>query len=145
MIKIPLASAEKKAAIEELVKLAFNSGKIADSVRALKDVMERESLMSTGIGKGIAIPHAKTGGVKDLTLALGICPDGIDFDSLDGEVSKIFFFVLSPPDRSGPHIQLLANISTLLKSEEVRNAMIQAGSEDDIYSVIKKRERNTGI
>ena len=139
-VRIPLLSRTKEEIIEELLDLLVKSGKVDDPPLALRDVLAREALMSTGIGKGIAVPHGKSTGVKELALSVGIVPDGIDFDSLDGEPSRIFFFLLSPPDVSGPHVKILARISGLLRHESVRDDFLGAPAPGEVLRVIKREE-----
>jgi PTS system nitrogen regulatory IIA component len=97
--------------------------------------MERERKMSTGIQHGVAIPHAKTKAVKNLVACIGLKKEGVDFASLDGEPSRIFIMTLSPVDRVGPHVQFLAEISMVIKTEEAREHLLQAKSAQEVLSV----------
>lgn len=127
----------KFQAIEELLDALNNNERLIDRDVALKDVLDREGYLSTGLENGLAIPHAKTDGVKQLEISFGICPKGLDFESLDGKPAKLIFLVLSPRDTSGPHIQTLATISRNLKSQELRNKLEMADSEQKIAQIIK--------
>lgn len=117
VIKVPLVSTTKPEVIRELVELLRDAGKISDMEQVYDALMKRESLGSTGLEQGIAVPHAKTTAVNSLTVALGISPKGIDFQAIDGDPSKLFFLLLAPPDQSGPHIEALADIARITKSQ----------------------------
>ena len=119
---------------------AVDESKITDRQKVLEAVLQREEIMSTGIGHGIAIPHGKSEFVKELGGVLGIKRDGVDFDSLDGRPTFIFFLLVSPMDVSGPHIKALARISRLLKGEEFRKRLIGVGSRDEAIAILKEEE-----
>jgi len=117
VVKVPLVSTTKPEVIRELVEVLRDAGKISDVDLVYDALMERESLGSTGLEQGIAVPHAKTPAVNSLTVAVGISPKGIDFQALDGEPSKLFFLLVAPPGQSGPHIEALADIARITKSQ----------------------------
>ena len=117
VIKVPLVSTTKPSVIRELVEVLRDAGKISDMEQVYDALMKRESLGSTGLEQGIAVPHAKTTAVNSLTVALGISPRGVDFQAIDGDPSKLFFLLLAPPDQSGPHIEALADIARITKSQ----------------------------
>ena len=108
VICMNLESESKDDVIEELLDLLMASGKVSDRDQALAAIKDRESKMSTGIQHGVAIPHGKCAAVTELAACIGLKPEGIDFDALDGEPSSIFIMTLSPTDRTGPHVQFLA-------------------------------------
>ncbi|TET24679.1 MAG: PTS sugar transporter subunit IIA, partial [Candidatus Cloacimonadota bacterium] len=116
VVKVPLTADNKPAVIRELVQILKDSGKIDDFDHVLEAIHKREEMGSTGLERGIAVPHAKTGAVKSLTVAIGISPEGIDFGSLDSKPSQLFFLMLAPPNQSGPHIEALAEIAKLSRS-----------------------------
>lgn len=104
------------------------------SVESLQQLLEeREELGSTGIGDGIAIPHAKLSGLSGLTATFGRSLEGVDFQSLDGKPAYLFFALFAPTDSAGTHLKALARISRLLKSGELRRALLDAGSAEEIY------------
>ena len=117
VVKVPLVSTTKPEVIRELVEVLRDAGKISDVDLVYDALMKRESLGSTGLEQGIAVPHAKTQAVNSLTVAVGISPKGIDFQALDGEPSKLFFLLVAPPGQSGPHIEALADIARITKSQ----------------------------
>lgn len=136
-----LRGTTKREIIEELVNAIEVGDQISDRSRVLESVLQRESIMSTGIGHGIAIPHGKSEAVKKLSGVLGLKREGVDFESLDGQSAYIFFLLVSPVDVSGPHIKALARISRLLKGEEFRKALLQAQSSEEVLSVIAEEEK----
>ncbi len=144
-IKVGLEGENKGEIIEELVNLLESDEKAFDSEGVLQAVMEREKIMSTGIGNGIAIPHGKSEHVSDLVAAMGIRSSGAAFDSLDGEPVFIFFLLVSPPDTSGPHIRALARISRLLKNTEFRKTLISAQTAKEVREIIAKEEAKYSV
>ncbi len=138
-IKIDLQGSTKFQIIEELITLLDKNEALSDARLALQDVLAREGYLSTGLESGLAIPHAKTDGVKGMTIALGIKKDGVDFESLDGKPANLIFLVLSPRTTSGPHIQTLAIISRSLKEQKTRESLLQSGSVQEIFDIINHR------
>lgn len=124
--------------IEELIDKLHQNDLIIDRDLALKDVIAREGYLSTGLENGLAIPHAKTDGVRQLVIAFGLKKNGLDFETLDGKPAHLIFLVLSPRDTAGPHIQALATISRNLKEKKIREALLKAGSEMRISEIFKK-------
>ncbi|MDR1047740.1 MAG: cation:proton antiporter [Treponema sp.] len=122
----------KEEVITEMVDLLDRWEKLTNREQALEDVLSREKMMSTGMQHGIALPHGKTDGVAEICAAVGISREGVDFDSIDGEKSKIFIMVLSPRMSSGPHVQFLANVSSILKDEEIREKLVAADTRDEV-------------
>ncbi|MDR0602497.1 MAG: cation:proton antiporter [Treponema sp.] len=133
-----LAGNTKEEIIAELVDLLDRGGKLGDRNMVLEDVMRREKTMSTGMEHGIALPHAKTDGVNDIAVAVGIKKTGVDFDALDGEKSRLFVLTVSPKKTSGPHVQFLAAVAALLKDEETREEMMGASSRDEVMFLLRK-------
>jgi len=139
-VKVPIVSKDKESAITELIDLLASSGHLLDRNSVLEAVMIREQTRSTGIGSGIAIPHGKCAGVKELVMAIGIISDPIDFDSIDHKPVSIIVLLVSPMDRTGPHIQALARISRLLLDEELKAKMEKATSAAQVYELISAKE-----
>ena len=135
-ILLGLNGSTKGDVIDELLDFMVETGKISDRKAAYKAVSEREKKMSTGMHHGIAIPHGKTDTVNSLVAVIGVKKEGIDFDALDKELSRIFVMTVSPANRAGPHIQFLAEISRLLNEEAVRDRIVAAESVEDIYNVV---------
>lgn len=135
VVKINLESTSKDDVIKELLSIMKDNNLIDDVALAYNDIMDREAKMSTGIQHGVAIPHAKTKAVNKLTACIGIKKEGLDFNSLDGEPSNIFIMTLSPSDHIGPHVQFLAAISRVIKTEEARSSILNSKNEEELLSV----------
>jgi nitrogen PTS system EIIA component len=111
------------------------------SIRAVFDVLsERERLASTGIGSGVAIPHGRISVLDRLQAALAIAPDGIPFDAIDGSPVRIVVGVLAPQHHTGDHLRVLARVSRLLRSREVREKLLEAASAHDAYEIIARAD-----
>jgi len=133
-----LKSLTKNDVINELLDLLVGAGKISDKDAALAAVLDREQKMSTGMKHGIAIPHGKSSCVDDLVACIGVSDNPVEFDSLDGEPCRIFIMTLSPVEKTGPHLQFLAEVSQLFKSAEKREEIINADSAQTIIRVLSE-------
>lgn len=136
IIKIPLKSRDKPDVLRELVTVLKDAGKIQDFDAVLEAVQEREYKQSTGLEEGIAVPHGKTSAVSSLQLAIGIAPQGIDFNSLDGKPTKLFFLLVGSPDQSGPHVQALADVARLARSKAFCRALIGAENVQQVVELM---------
>ena len=139
-IKPRLESKTKDEVLGELTDLLEKTGKITDRGEFSRVIREREELGSTGIGYNIAIPHARSTGIKDLTGAFGISKEGIDFDALDKEPVYLFFMLAAPKNAAGDYLKALATISRLLRNRKSRQALMKAGTVDEIVKIIEKQE-----
>jgi fructose-specific phosphotransferase system IIA component len=139
-IAAPLKSKNKDAVIEEMVNILAAAGQIKNAKAVLDAVMEREQTRSTGIGSGIAIPHGKCTAVEELVMAVGIAADPIDFASIDNKPVNIVVLLVSPIDKTGPHIQALARISRLLLDEQFKTKLEKAASPEEVYQLISSKE-----
>lgn len=137
LVSINLQSETKEAVLDELIDILITAGAIKDRKSAYSAVKERELKMSTGMRYGIAIPHGKTETIESLIACMGISKQGIDFNALDGGLSYIFIMTLSPPDKIGPHLQFLAEISQLFKDKETRDSAISATTKKELLELIK--------
>jgi mannitol/fructose-specific phosphotransferase system IIA component (Ntr-type) len=135
-VAVGMTGRTKEEIIGNLLDILVKAGKIQDRKAALDAVLERERKMSTGMKHGIAIPHGKTPIVKELVACIGISQSPVDFDSLDREPSRIFIMTLSPPDKTGPHLQFLAEISLLFKSADKRAGLLEAKSPEEVLSIL---------
>lgn len=143
-IKIDLVSIKKDQAIRELVDVLDSVYHIPDKAGIVKSLIERESLGSTGIGQGIAIPHGKTDKVNSLIAAFGMSKKGVDFNALDGEPVYIFFLLVAPKDSAGPHLKALARISRLLRDSYFCGLLRKAqSSEEAMNLLIQEDERKS--
>ncbi len=140
LIKTTLVGAEKEEVFEELIDLLMRERLVTDRRAAYAAIMEREKKQSTGIGRGVAIPHGKSAVVRQLCAALGISKDGIEYDSLDGEPVKVVFLLLAEENKPGPHVMALAQIATLFKSPGFIERLIASTSPKELYDVIVAEE-----
>jgi len=137
IIKVPLKAWDKEGVIRELAELLTRQGKATDAQSLVAAVKAREALGSTGLAEGIAVPHGKTSAVKSLCVAIGISPEGIDFEAEDGKLSKIFFLIAAPPNQAGPHIQALAEIASLAHSRFLLDALVKAESASEVVQLLQ--------
>jgi len=133
-----LKGTNKKEIIEELLDIICKTGKVKDREVALEAILARENKMSTGMENEIAIPHGKTDAVEELVACVGISKKPIEFNSLDGKPCRIFIMTISPSHRTGPHIQFLSEISTLLRSESKRKRLLEAKDPQTILQVLSE-------
>jgi len=138
VVKIPLESATKEETVRELIQILVDAGRIDEGGEVYQAIMAREAQGSTGLENGIAIPHAKTPAVATLTVALGVSPEGIDFEAMDGRPSRLFFLILAAPDQSGPHIEALAEIARLTRSSSFTRMLIGARSAEEVVSLFEE-------
>lgn len=138
-IKIPLASSRKEEILRELVD-TLASGADVDAADVLRAVEEREAVLSTGIGGGVAIPHGKASTVDSLVLAAGVAPEGVDFEALDGRPVQLFFLLVGPESAAGEHVKALSRISRLLRRESFRARLAAASSAQQFYDILGEAE-----
>ena len=139
-IELNLKSKTKKEVIEEMVEQLAKKNIILDKKVTIDSLMEREELGSTGVGQGIAIPHSKTKGVKELVGALGVSKEGVDFEALDGEKVYIFFLLLAPEGAAGLMLKALARVSNFLKNKTYRKKILAAAGKDEILASIEEEK-----
>lgn len=139
-VKVPLKSRTKNDVLRELVDLVGTGRPGLDLTPILASVREREQVLSTGIGQGIAIPHGKTPHIDQLVLAAGVSPDPIDFDALDGRPVHLFFLLVGPESASGAHVKALSRISRLLRREQLRGDLTAARSPAAFLEVVRASE-----
>ena len=132
-----LSSSTKKEALDELIRCITASNLITDADEFAGGIFHREGLMSTGIGMGIAIPHVRLASVKQPVICVGICKDGIaNYKSLDNEPVKYIFMIAAGKEQHEQHLKLLSSISSLLQDEGLRNMLIEAKDEKEIYEAL---------
>jgi PTS system nitrogen regulatory IIA component len=135
-ISLHLKGSTKDEIINELLDILVAAGNITDRKAAFNAVMDREQKMSTGMKHGIAIPHGKSNTIQDLVACVGISDKAVDFDSLDHEPCRIFIMTLSPVEKTGPHLQFLAEISLLFKNAEKRQEILAAKSPEELIKIL---------
>ena len=130
----------KPAALQELASLLASRHPEIDGARLVQVLLDREALGSTAIGEGIAIPHGKLPGVGNVIAAFGRSAAGIDFDSLVGNPTRLFFLLVAPEDSAGIHLKALARVSRLLKDKVFRDHLTAGGSQEQLFAVIKEED-----
>ncbi len=143
-IRAQLAAEDKESAIREIISALLDAGSIVpgEVESIVKAIMKREELGSTGIGRGVAVPHTKHPSVQRLVGTVAVSGEGIDFNSLDGEKVQLFFLLISPPDRPGDHLRALENISRQLRDETFCKFLKQASSAEDIQQLLDEADNN---
>ena len=143
-IKADLSADDKESVIRELIDALVSTGQIAadEQESILTAIMKREELGSTGIGRGVAVPHTKHPSVDNLVGTVGVSNEGVDFDSLDGERVQLFFLLISPPDRPGDHLRALENISRQLRDDTFCKFLKQAKTTEDILQLLEEADNN---
>jgi len=141
-INLNLESKNKSAIIKELYNNLKKTNLIKDEELGLNDIFAREEMGSTGIGRKIALPHAKTKAVDELIATFGISRNGIDYESLDNENVNIFFMFLCPEDKTQEYLKVLARISRLIRKDRFIDNLLKAGSNKEIIEIIRDEEIN---
>jgi fructose-specific phosphotransferase system IIA component len=143
-IRSDLQADSKEEVVREMTQALLEAGRIsageADSI--VKAIMKREELGSTGIGRGVAVPHTKHPSVDRLVGTVAISRDGVDFESLDGEKVQLFFLLISPPDRPGEHLRALENISRQLRDDMFCKYLKQAKTKEDIQQLLEEADNH---
>ncbi len=137
-INLSLKSQQKLGVIDELVTVLDSAGKLTDESKYREAILAREQQSTTGIGEGIAIPHAKTNAVKEPAIAFGRSISGIDYESLDGQPAHLFFMIAAPEGANNTHLEALSRLATILMKEEVRKQLLEANSENDVIDIINR-------
>lgn len=133
-----LTSQSKEGVLRELVQVLSQVAKEVNEDRTVEILLERESLGSTGIGEGLAIPHGKSKEVNKILASFGRSLPGLDFQSLDGKPTHLFFLLIAPENSAGMHLKALAQISRLMKDQAFRKRLLEAKSADEIYSIFSE-------
>ena len=141
-VRAGLASDDKEAVIREMTQALLDAGEINKNEyeSIVKAILKREELGSTGIGRGVAVPHTKHPGVSRLVATVGVSSDGVDFHSLDGEKVQLLFLLISPPDRPGDHLRALENISRQLRDDTFCRFLKQARGTDAILQLLDEAD-----
>jgi mannitol/fructose-specific phosphotransferase system IIA component (Ntr-type) len=139
-IRIGLVQRDKRGIVEELVDILVAAGKVADKKLLVDATMAREAVGSTGLERGVAVPHCKTDAVPTLTCSMAVAPGGIDFDTQDGKPSAIFFFLAAPTAMTGPHVKALANIAKLSQNPSFLERLRTAPTPEEAFRIIADEE-----
>jgi len=143
-IRAQLTATDKEGAIREMVQALLDAGRIrADELESIvKAILKREELGSTGIGRGVAVPHTKHPSVDRLVGTVAVSSPGVDFASLDGETVQLFFLLISPPDCPGDHLRALENISRQRRDDTFCRFLKQAKSAEEIQQLLDEADNN---
>jgi fructose-specific phosphotransferase system IIA component len=139
-IKIPLEAQTKDDLLRELVDVCAEADQIEDHEDVLRAVREREAVLSTGIGHGVAIPHGKSAAVSGLRMAAGRAAEPVEFDALDGKPVSLFFLLVGPESAAGPHIKALSRISRLVRRDDVRERLVAATTAEEFLGALREAE-----
>ncbi|MGL6023540.1 MAG: fructose PTS transporter subunit IIA, partial [Cetobacterium sp.] len=137
-MNLNLKANTKLEVIDELVEVLFNAGRLNDKEEFKKAILAREAQSSTGLEEGIAIPHGKSASVKIPTVAFGLSKKGIDYDSLDGEVSTLFFMIAAPANATDSHVETLSQLTSLLLDDDVIEKLLNVSSEEEVLNILLK-------
>lgn len=136
LVEFKLKSSDKDSVLKELIDLVAQSSLVKDAEQLHQDVTEREELVTTGVGYGVAFPHAKTKATKGIVIAFGRSEEGIDFDAMDHKPVHLFFLIAAPEDAIGAHLNVMARLSYIMKSEENRQKMMEVTSPGELLQLI---------
>lgn len=137
LIKMDLKSDKKNAVIKELIDMVKANDLIIDSEEVYKKALEREEKGTTGVGKGVAIPHVKSSAVKKATIAFGRSKNGIDYESMDKKPTYLFFLIVVPEESHDQHLKLLAQLSRKLIHDDFRESLMEAKTPEDILKILE--------
>jgi fructose-specific phosphotransferase system IIA component len=137
-----LKSTEKYDAIDELLNLFSSDSRVEDLEDVRRNVFEREKIMSTGVGKGFAVPHGKSDSIKEIIVAFGRSFNGVEFEALDNQPVYLIFLIVGRNDLVSQHIKLLSRISRMMNKDDFRNRLMSAANKDEIINIFIEEEKN---
>ncbi len=140
LVTFDLKATTKDDVIEELVDIASSSPLVKDRDELLRDIIHRENMVTTGIGYGVAFPHAKTKATKGIVIGFGRSQQGIDFDAMDKKPVHVFFLIAAPEDAIGAHLNVMARLSYIMKSEENRQKLMNVNSPGELLTILDSVE-----
>jgi fructose PTS system EIIBC or EIIC component len=140
VVRTNLPGTTKSEVINAIIDLAAGQDRVLDKEKVREAIFEREKIMSTGVGAGFAIPHAKSDAVSDIVAAFAVTSQPIDYQSLDDQPVRIVFLLVGRENMVGPHIKLLSRISRLMNNEEFRQRLLEAASPKDVLEIFRKEE-----
>ncbi len=140
LMSFDLAAEDKDSVMKELVELVAGSALVRDKDLLLEDVMKREKLVTTGVGWGVAFPHAKTRAMKGIVIAFGRSVKGVPFEAMDGKAVNLFFLIAAPEDTIGAHLNVMARLSFLMKSPQNRERLNAARNPAEVMEVLDSVE-----
>ncbi len=140
VVRTNLPGTSKNDVINAIIDLAASQDRVLDKEKVREAIFEREKIMSTGVGAGFAIPHAKSDAVSDIVAAFAVTAQPIDYQSLDDQPVRIVFLLVGRENMVGPHIKLLSRISRLMNNEEFRKRLLEAATPKDVLEIFRKEE-----
>ncbi|PIQ61396.1 MAG: PTS sugar transporter subunit IIA [Bacteroidetes bacterium CG12_big_fil_rev_8_21_14_0_65_60_17] len=141
-VSMGIAAHDKAELMAAMLKLVAGRPQITDMSVVERDVQAREQAMSTGVGKGLALPHAKTQGVSETVAALAVLAKPVPFDAVDGLPVQIVFLVLGIPEAKSQHVKILSRVSRLMNQEAVRRRMLAAKNDDELFAALEDAENH---
>jgi len=141
-IDASLKGGTKKEILNKMIDLLKDEDSVKNLEAVRKAVLDREEIMSTGVGEGFAIPHGKTNGVEGIIAAFGRTAEPVDFDALDNKPVRLIFLLVGRENLVGQHIKLLSRISRMMNKEEFRNKLLDAKDDNEIFNIFKEEEEN---
>lgn len=140
-VKVPLVGGDKEAVLDELVELVVRSERLERERKAIQlAVRERERVLSTGIGEGVAIPHAKYDGLRDIVMAAGVSRDALEYGALDGRPVRLFFLILGPGSAAGVQVRILSRIGRLMRDGNIRERLESAADAERFLQLLEEAE-----
>jgi fructose-specific phosphotransferase system IIA component len=140
-VQLELAARNKEEAVEELVRLLADAGKLDGVERYVEEVLERERISSTGIGQGIAIPHRLVAGVGEIIIAVGRNGKGVPFDTVDRKPAHLIFLIIGPQGHNSRHLMVLSKLSRYLNDRGFFEALMKAREAGEVIELVKEKER----
>lgn len=137
---LDLTSDTKQAVLEEMARATAAAEPGLNAERLLSVLMDREALQSTGIGEGVAIPHGKISGLDHIVASFARSVKGVDFESIDGQPTHLFFLLVVPEHSGGQHLKALARISRFFRDAEFRQKLISAGTPEEVFMTIEQED-----
>lgn len=131
-----ISASDRNGVISEFAELLRSAGLVGDKDEIIRLLVDRETLGSTGVGDGVAIPHGKVPGLQEMIVSFGRSRKGVDFESMDGKPAYLFFLLLVPPNNPGEHLKMLARISRILKNPALREQLRSAHDGREIRQMI---------
>lgn len=141
-IKIGLQVGNKKALLESMLEFAVNSGRIINPDDVKKEVYEREKIKSTGIGKGVALPHARTNSISDATASFAVLETPIEYDSIDGSQVNMVFLLIGLENKVGSHLRILSRLSRLFSDDELREKLLSAKKPEEVLRLFRQYDED---
>lgn len=139
-VKVPLEATTKDELLRELVDILVSDRCVDDPADVIAVVRQREDVLSTGIGNGVAIPHGKSDACSTLCIAAGVTPAPMEFDALDGEPVRLFFLLVGPENAAGSHIKALSRISRLVRQPDLRRRLLEANTSEQFLETLRQAE-----